>query len=114
MYGRQAKFSYLLVIGSSWSAAAAAAVVAAAPPLQGLQLDSHDNTADLRVTTLLLPAVPSHPANRVPIFIKVTRPLDYTDLADHIALIMAHIIAHTGNSSKAKDTIIAFYDLTHS
>ena len=77
-------------------------------------MDSEDNTADLRVTTLLLPVGRRRPANRDPIFIKITRPLDYTDLADHIALIMAHIIAHTGDSSKAKDTIIALYDLAHS
>ena len=110
-------FSNLLVIGGGWSASAAvaaAAVVAAAPPPWGLQLDSEDNTADLRVTTLLLLVGRRRPANRDPIFIKITRPLDYTDLADHIALIMAHIIAHKGDSSNAKDLIIAFYDLTHS
>ena len=114
MYGQQAMFSNLLVIGGSWSASAAAAAVATVPPPWELQLDSEDNTADLRVTTLLLPVGHRCLANWDPIFIKITRPLDYTDLADHIALIMAHIIACTGHSSHAKDTIIPFYDLTHS
>ena len=109
-------FLYLLVIGGGWSAAvaAAAALEAAAPPSRGLQLGSEEITADLRVTTLLLPVGRLRPANRDPIFIKITRPLDYTDLADHIALIMAHVIAREGDSLNAKHQIIAFYDLIHS
>ena len=67
MYGQQAMFLNLLVIGGGWSAsAAAAAAVATTPPQWGLQLESEDNTADLRVTTLLLPVVPPSPSKLGP------------------------------------------------